>query len=112
MFKRNNNETKKKIIKDGVPPKLVVKIKQVSPKKWLITLIHPNTLVELYSKNHVAHSVNEAFELGNRIKKEKFSDVVTVCEEILHIPRPKRGKMALKTKEEFEGQKNNFEDND
>lgn len=100
MFKKSQNIISKRVAgMEDYAPNLIVKLKQVSPKKYEISIIHPNTKKELYSKVHVAQTAEEAFLIGKSIKTQKFSDVKTWYEEILHIPRPKRGKMALKTKE-------------
>lgn len=78
---------------------LMVTVKQVSPKKYEIEIIHPNTKDKLYSKVHIAKSYNDAFAIGKKLKTTRFADVATWYTEIVHIPRPRRGKVKLKTKE-------------
>ena len=104
MFKHNRNKIISKRVngKEELAPNLVVTVKQLSPKKYEISIVHPNTKKALYCKNHIAASVEKAFNMGKEIKKAKFSDTKTWYEEILYIPRPKRGKMKLKLKEDAE----------
>jgi hypothetical protein len=90
----------KKIDSPELAPNLVVSVKRISENKYYIAIIHPNTKEILYEKNHLAKSFEAAFLLGKQIKEKQFSDVSTWAEEILFIPRPKRGKMKLKLKED------------
>lgn len=92
--------TKKLNDSPELAPNLVVSVKKVSDNKYFISIVHPNTKEILYEKNHLAKTFNEAFLLGKEIKETKFSNITTWAEEILFIPRPKRGKMKLSTKEE------------
>ncbi len=100
---------KKRVKTDKVEliPTLVVSVKQKSPKRFIISVLHPNTKKVLYVKTHTAKSVHDAFLLGNEIKKNKFSDTKTWYEEILHVPRPRRGKMKLATKLEYDNRDKN-----
>jgi hypothetical protein len=93
--------TKKLENRPELAPKLIVSVKKLSEKKYYISIIHPNTKEILYEKNHLSRSYEDAFKLAKSLK-EKFSDVSTWAEEILFIPRPKRGKMKLNIKEEKE----------
>jgi hypothetical protein len=104
MFKNPGNKIIMKRVegKPELAPNLVISVKQISPKKYEISILHPNTKKALYCKNHVASSMENAFLLGKEIKKNKFSDTKTYYEEILFIPRPKRGKMKLHLKEDDE----------
>ena len=91
--------TKKLENRPELAPKLILSVKKLSQKKYHIAIIHPNTKEILYEKNHLATSYDFAFAIAKEIKA-KFSDVSTWAEEILFIPKPKRGKMSLKLKEE------------
>lgn len=95
--------TKKLENSPELAPKLIVSVKKISDKKYYISIVHPNTKEILYEKNHLAKSFEDAFNLGKKLK-EKFSDISTWAEEILFIPRPKRGKMKLNLKQEEEEQ--------
>lgn len=100
MFNKNKKVVTKKVLgMEDHAPNLVVKVKQVSKKKFEISIIHPNTKTPLYCKVHIVVDAREALALGNNLKNTKYSDVKTWYEEILHIPRPRRGKVDLKTKE-------------
>jgi hypothetical protein len=102
-----NNKVQKPIIKEikdltgkeELALSLMIGVKQVSPKKYEITITHPNTKEKLYYKVHIAKSFNEAFEIGKKLKMTKFASTNTWYTEIVHIPRPKRGKVKLKTRE-------------
>ena len=79
-------------------PNLVVSVKKLKENGYNVSIIHPNTKQILYEKSHEACSFDEAFLIGKRIKSEKFSGVETWAEELLFIPRPRRGKMKLNLK--------------
>jgi hypothetical protein len=102
-----NNRIQKPIIKEikdltgkeELAVGLMVTVKQMSPKKYEINITHPNTKEVLYSKVHIAKSFNDAFEMGKKLKATKFANTKTWYTEIVHIPRPRRGKVKLKTRE-------------
>jgi hypothetical protein len=102
-----NNKVQKPIIKEvknlvgkeELAMDLMITVKQVSPKKYEINITHPNTKEVLYSKVHIAKSYNDAFSIGKKVKTTKFANTETWLTEIVHIPRPRRGKVKLKTKE-------------
>ena len=98
--------TKKLENSPELAPNLVVSVKKLSGSKYYIAIIHPNTKEILYEKNHLAKNYNEAFLLGKLIKEKKLSGTSTWAEEILFIPRPKRGKMKLKTENEDNSENN------
>lgn len=99
--------TKKLDNSPELAPNLVVSVKKVLANIYFISIVHPNTKEILYKKNHSAKTFNEAFLLGKEIKETAFGNITTWAEEILFIPRPKRGKMKLSTKEDADGANGN-----
>jgi hypothetical protein len=108
-FNKSQKMIKKRVKTDKTEliPTLVISVKQKSPKRFIISILHPNTKKVLYSKTHTAKSLHDAFALGKHIKTTKFSTTKTWYEEILHVPRPRRGKMKLATKLEYDNRDKN-----
>lgn len=84
------------------PPKLVSKVKPLSQKDmYLISLIHPNTGAIVFEQEYKCKDYKEAFKKANELKElPEHRDINTWYEEKRYAPKPKRGKMKLKTKED------------
>jgi hypothetical protein len=63
-----------------------------------IAITHPNTKEVLFKAQVKADSFVDALSKAKDIKKEQLDNIKTVYEEVKLIPRPKKGKMGLKTK--------------
>ena len=115
--RKNGNRVTRKIIKsmEAFAPTVIVSVRPVSSNKWQIKIFHPNTNAdgsykELYCKNHIAHSQKEALAKGNELKATKFANVKREYEEILHISRPRRGKMKLNLQDDLSAESQPLQD--
>lgn len=83
----------------AMAPSLIVSAKPTERKDLFeISIRHPNTREVLFTQRIKAKSFDEALTKAKEIKKEQCSHIKTAYEEIKIIPRPKKGKMELKSK--------------
>jgi len=83
----------------AMAPSLICSAKELKPRgTFEISILHPNTKAVLYSARVKAANHAEALDKAKEVKKAELQFVKTAFEEIKFIPRPKRGKMTLKTK--------------
>ena len=97
------------VSEDKQSPKLATHVTAIPGEKgkYRISIIHPNGKIvdykmsydKLYDEVHEADSFDAALEIARKIEKTMFFDVVTVHEDIKHIPNYKKGFVKLKTKE-------------
>jgi hypothetical protein len=115
-FKHNNKVITKKIEgKEDWAPSLQVQVSRAEPtkpksKKYNIKIVHPNSKKVIYNEVHKADSFQDALELGKKIKAKQFDKVEIYYEEVLHIPRPRRGKMQLHLEEDHKTEENKEND--
>jgi hypothetical protein len=115
-FKHSNKPITKKIEgKEDWAPSLQVSVSKTEPakaksKKYTIKIVHPNSKKVLYNEVHKADDFAKALALGKSIKEKQFAKVEIYYEEVLHIPRPRRGKMQLKLEEDAKSKENNEND--
>lgn len=83
----------------AMAPSLTCSAKATSRRDTFeIAISHPNTKQVLYKDVIRAKNFMDALDKAKEIKKEQLGHIRTKFEEIKIIPRPKKGKMALKTK--------------
>lgn len=99
------------------PAKLIVTAKPSAKSGYFtVIILHPNRVADpdrpghtinpkLYEQDHAAQDINQAMDIGNKIKDEQFFDVKTEHEEVKFIPNYKKGKMKLDTKEAADEEK-------
>jgi len=94
------------------PAKLIKEVKAAKNKDgkvikntFNIKIFHPNRASSeeeykpLYDKNHRFDSIMEAMDRATELINTKFKDVETEYADIKHIPKYKKGKMDLNTKD-------------
>ena len=83
----------------AMAPSLMVSAKPTDRRDvFEISISHPNTRVVLHNQRVKAKNFEEALTKAKEIKKEQLAHIATAYEDIKMIPRPKRGKMQLKSK--------------
>ena len=83
----------------AMAPSLSVSVKPTERRDLFeITISHPNTRAVLFNQRIKAKDFLDAMDKAKEIKKEQLSHIKTTYEEVKIIPRPKKGKMELKSK--------------
>jgi len=106
---KNNNKGSYVFMLEGAkqPPKLLTDVKGIGNGLFVIKVIHPNTKEVLVQKEEKCKDILEALEKANQLKDSpEILATETWYQETLFIPNPKKGKVALQTKEVMEDELN------